>query len=130
MCLWLKSVAQWYDDWVGDTDMENSIRRHLDQAGYFGRTAQLSNVRLVAIQRPGWLQIYRFEVKARVRIDDEEVDGPAPSLQYIQLFGLVLHDFRKSIANVRLFDEPDPRQAQFRSWAEGLIQLRCAEGLS
>ncbi len=127
---WLTSVAQWWSDWVGDSDMERSIRQHLDQSGYYGKGAKLSNVRLVAIQRPGWLQIFRFEAEARVRIDvDEDADGPDPPPQYVQLFGLIQHDFRKSIANVRLFEEPAARKQQFRSWAEGLIQLRGAQGL-
>lgn len=130
MRFWLKSVAQWWNDWVGDKEMENSIRQQLDKAGYHGRSAELSNVRLVAIQRPGWLQIYRFEAKVRVRIDSEEHDGPDPEPQYQQLFGLVRQDFRKSIADVRTFDEPNARRTLFRTWAEDLIQLRGAQGLS
>ncbi|QDU75060.1 hypothetical protein Pan97_20810 [Bremerella volcania] len=127
---WLKSVALWWNDWVGDKEMENSIRQHLDQAGYYGRTAALSGVRLVAIERPGWVQIYRFEAKGRVRVDHEESDAPEPSPQYDQLFGLVLHDFRKSIMDVRVFTDPVPRRALFLRWSEGLIQLRGAAGLS
>ncbi|WDI40857.1 hypothetical protein [Bremerella sp. P1] len=129
MRAWLNSIAQWWNDWVGDKEMENSIRHHLDQSGYYGALAQITNVRLVAIQRPGWLQIYRFEVKARVRIDAEETDGPDPAPQHAQLLGLVRQDFRKSINDIRLFDQPQARRELFRDWAEGLIQLRGAEGL-
>jgi len=130
MRLWLQSVSKWWNDWVGDKDTENSIRQRLQQEGYYGQTAELSNVRLVAIERPGWVQVYRFEVKARVKLEPAEVDGPDPPAQYRNLCGLVLQDYRKSISDVRLFDHPDPRRTQFRSWAEGLIQLRGAEGLS
>ncbi|MFN3151920.1 hypothetical protein [Bremerella sp.] len=126
---WLESIAQGWNDWVGDKDLENAIRRQLDHAGYFGTSAQITNVRLVAIQRPGWLQIYRFEANARVRIEPEEADAPGPPPKHAQLLGLVQEDFRKSLKDIRLFDEPEARRELFREWAEGLIQLRGAEGL-
>lgn len=129
MRMWLQSIAQWWNDWVGDKDLENAIRRQLDQAGYFGASAQITNVRLVAIQRPGWLQVYRFEANARVRIEPEEADGPDPPPKHVQLLGLVQEDFRKSLKDIRLFDDPEARRELFRDWAEGLIQLRGAEGL-
>ncbi|MEW4561317.1 hypothetical protein AB1K70_02255 [Bremerella sp. JC770] len=129
MPAWLKSIAQWWNNWVGDKEMENSIRRHLDQAGYHGLGAKITNVRLVAIQRPGWLQIYRFEVSARVRKDERMDDTPESPPQTVEQFGLVLHDFRKSLTDVRLFEDVEQRRALFRQWAEGLIQLRGAEGL-
>ncbi len=74
--------------------MEIAIRRHLTESGFFGPTAKLQNVRLVAVQRPGWLQVYRFEALARVRPDDVSNDGPDADPEYLHLLGLVLsHPF-------------------------------------
>lgn len=107
--------------------MEVAIRRHLNQNGYYGASVKLRNVRLVAVQRPGWLQVFRFEATARLQA--EETDGPEPEAQYEQLYGLVRDDARKSMVSVRVFDDPAQRRELFQRWSEGLIQLRGAQGL-
>lgn len=76
---WIQMLRQKWDDWCGDHDMEHSIRNHLSQNGYFGNTAKFRAVRLVAVQRPGWLQVYRFEVEARVNPVRRGTDGRADS---------------------------------------------------
>ena len=68
MLAYLKHLRQKWNDWCGDHDMELTIRKHLTANGFFGGTAKLRNVRLVAVKRPGWLQIYRFEATARVSV--------------------------------------------------------------
>ena len=83
----LKNLRQRWNDWCGDRDMELAIRKHLSENGFFGGTAKLQNVRLVAVQRPGWLQVFRFEATARLRVDDSqgqgmEDRGPDPEPQY------------------------------------------------
>lgn len=134
----IKNLRDRWNDWCGDREMELAIRRHLNQNGFFGATAKLRNVRLVAVQRPGWLQVYRFEATARVRPsqcsgqpDDHDFDsGPDEEPQYRQLFGLVRDDIRHKINSVRVFDDEAQRGELFANWSKDLICLRGAHGLS
>lgn len=107
--------------------MEVAIKKHLSANGYYGGSAKLQNVRLVAVQRPGWLQVYRFEARARVQV--EEIEGPEPEATYENLFGLVREDARKSQTSIRVFARSDQRRELFLRWSEDLIQLRGAQGL-
>lgn len=126
---WLKHLKACWDNWSGDRDMEMAIRKHLTQEGYFGRTAKVEKLRLVAVQRPGWLQVFRFEAVARVReaADDER---PDPDAQYRTLYGLVRDDFRHKISDIRVFDDQSERRSLFVRWSDGLICLRGAYGLA
>ncbi|PHQ31874.1 hypothetical protein [Rhodopirellula bahusiensis] len=128
MTTWWKRIQSKWDGWSGDREMEQSIRRHLSQNGYFGTTATLSGVRLVAVQRPGWQQVFRFEVRARVdfRTPDDE---PDPEPVYHDLYGLVHEDFRENRSQVRVFESQEQRGELFRDWSDGLICLRGAKGL-
>lgn len=123
----LKSLKEKWDNWTGDHDMEVAIKKHLSANGYYGGSAKLQNVRLVAVQRPGWLQVYRFEVVARIQVDQTE--GPEPEAVYENLFGLVREDARKSQTSIRVFKRSDQRRELFLRWSEDLIQLRGAQGL-
>ncbi len=125
----LKNLAQRWNDWCGDREMELAIRKHLTKEGYYGNTAQLKNVRLVAVQRPGWLQVYRFEATVRVTPPDGSDDQPDAPAEYRDLYGLVREDVRKNRSDVRVFDLAGHRNRQFDQWSEGLICLRGAQGL-
>lgn len=125
---WLQRLRQRWDDWCGDHEMEVAIRRHLTENGYFGGTAKFRGVRLVAVQRPGWLQVYRFEVTARVA-ELVEDDRPDPPPVYHDLYGLVRDDIRHKINSVRVFNSEAERRALFTRWSDGLICLRGAHGL-
>src|SRR5690606_398784 len=123
------------------------IRQHLSGHGYYGGSAKLRDVRLAAVQRPGWVQIYRFEVTARVaaaaRTDDDTTAEhvrdhdqtpagdarPAPAA-YHELFGLVREDHRYNQTNVRIFASADQRLELFERWSVGLIQLRGGRGMA
>ncbi len=134
----LRNLQERWNNWCGDRDMELAIRKHLNENGFFGGTAKLQNVRLVAVQRPGWLQVFRFEATARVRPNDpsgqaagQELDPePDQKPQYRQLFGLVRDDIRHKMNSVRVFEEEDQRRELFANWSEDLICLRGAQGLS
>ena len=128
MLSFLKHLAQRWNDWCGDHDMEMAIRRHLSDNGYFGKTAKLRNVRLIAVQRPGWLQISRFEATARLQVAEID-DGPPADAVYRDLYGLVKDDIRQRVNTVRIFDCADERKELFGRWSEDLICLRGAQGL-
>ncbi|EMI57307.1 hypothetical protein [Rhodopirellula sallentina] len=150
---WWQQLRKKWDDWCGDREMEMSIRSHLTQNGYFGHTAKFEAVRLVAVQRPGWLQIFRFEVTARVNpassstagtdsssagtdnmianAEHSEHDhGPDPEAEYHRLYGLVREDHRQNRSNVRVFQSESQRLELFQRWSDGLICLRGAKGLA
>ncbi len=126
---WIKHLRQRWTDWCGDREMEVAIRRHLSERGFFGPTAKLRNVRLVAVQRPGWLQVYRFEALARVRPDEVSDDRPDADAEYRELLGLVKDDIRYNVQTVRTFPNEMERRELFATWSEDLICLRGAHGL-
>ena len=126
---WIKHFHQRWTDWCGDHDMETTIRQHLTINGYFGRTAKLRNVRLVAVQRPGWLQVFRFEATARVAPETGNDEIPDAEAEYHELYGLVRDDIRHKINVVRVFKSTAERHSLFARWSDGLICLRGAYGL-
>ena len=125
----IKHLREKWNNWCGDRDMELAIRRHLSERGCFGPTAKLKNVRLVAVQRPGWLQVYRFEATARVKVDDVQGDGPDLEPEYLELLGLVRDDIRYNVHTVQTFHHEHERRQLFSTWSEDLICLRGAHGL-
>ncbi len=147
MFAFLRHLRERWSNWCGDAEMEKAIRQHLSDQGYYGGSAKLRNVRLAAVQRPGWIQIYRFEVTARVaaaaRTDDGQSDSPthppAPAVAgddhpapavYHELFGLVREDHRYNQTSVRVFASAGQRLELFERWSDGLIQLRGGRGMA
>ncbi len=124
----LKHLRERWNDWCGDRDMEMTICRHLNENGYFGQSAKLKNVRCVAVQRPGWLQVFRFEATVRVRPETSD-NEPDPEPEYRELFGLLRDDIRRKINTVRVFENADERGELFGRWSDGLICLRGTHGL-
>lgn len=120
MFTFLHDIRQRWSDWSGDHEMENAIRRHLSDNGYFGGSAKLRAVRLAAVQRPGWLQVFRFEATARVS-GNGIAETPAT---YHDLFGLVREDHRQNQTEIRVFRSSDQRVELFGRWSDGLLQLR------
>ncbi len=127
---WFQHLRKRWDDWCGDRDMEMAIRKHMTEQGFFGQTAKLQNVRLVALQRPGWLQVYRFEAMVRVRPDGSSEEHPGGEPDYRYVSGLVKDDIRYSIQTVRIFTSERERRQCFSKWTEDLICLRGAQGLA
>jgi len=126
----LKHIRKRWEDWCGDHDMEVTIRKHLTENGFFGGTAKLRNVRLVAVQRPGWLQVFRFDATVRVRPEMDEEVGKDPEPEYREVFGLVKDDIRHKVNTVRFFEQEQERIELFARWSEDLICLRGAHGLT
>jgi len=125
MFAFLREIHQRWSDWSGDHEMENAIRRHLSDNGYFGGSAKLRDVRLAAVQRPGWLQVFRFEATARVS-GSGNAETPAT---YHDLFGLVREDHRHNHTEIRVFRSSAQRFELFGRWSDGLLQLRGGSAL-
>lgn len=127
---WLTQLSDRWRNWSGDHEMELAIRRHLSDSGFRGAAAELRAVKLIAIQRPGWVQIYRFEAVAIRQPTNSESESQdenwarSPS-QSVLLYGLVRDDGRTH-SEVETFIHPGRRIERFHQWAEGMITLRGA----
>lgn len=142
MFAFFRQLGQRWSDWCGDHEMENAIRQHLSLNGYYGGTAKLRQVRLAAVKRPGWMQVFRFEVTARLAVADDDADaadeglstsppadGPAVPT-YHELFGLVREDQRSGEVDVRVFRSGEQRRELFARWSDGLLQLRGGRSMT
>ena len=69
---------------------EKDLREWLDQAGFAGQFANIDELELHAIERPGWVQIFRFEVSVRESEADAESERP-----WLNRWGVILDDERK-----------------------------------
>ena len=125
----LKRIRDRWDAWSGDREMEMQIRRHLSDNGYFGNTAKLSDIRLVAVQRPGWLQVFRFTAEARRRVEVAD-DAPDPPAVYDTLHGLLRDDARGKDTRIRVFTDAEERRELFERWSDGLLVMRGGRSLA
>ena len=98
---------------IGNKVIEKDLRDWLDANGYFGRSAGVEELELVAIRRPGWEQVFRFRVRAKRQ--DEDV--------WEDLRGLIRDDERHR-TEFRLADTDEAYDTLFAEWSEGLIVLR------
>ncbi len=120
MLAFLKKLSEKWSNWVGDRDLEILLRARLQMRGYRGDGARFEAVRLVAIKRPGWIQVYSFQAVVRPKQDESEQATPIEE----KLYGLVRQDERGSRTDVEFFKDPASRRRLFREWSDGLITLR------
>lgn len=111
LAAWIQASAQSWADWVGDRHLDVAITKELRKQGYAVHASQTRNVRLVAIQRPGWIQVRRFSV--------ETLDAHK---QPITLQGLARDDGRKERIDVLLSTSHTEIAKQLNVWGEGLIR--------
>ncbi len=113
-----------WTNWVGDREMELSIRKRLTAAGYYGNTAKLTRVQLVALERPGWVQVYRFEYSAKKVGQTEMATGEG----WTNGFGVVSEDARKMKSEVRLFQTRSQWIDGLRTATKDLVTLKRIDG--
>ncbi|MFK7736987.1 MAG: hypothetical protein AB8B50_13210 [Pirellulaceae bacterium] len=118
MIQFIKQLATKWSSWIGDRDLEVALRGHLDRQGFFGESAKFDGLRLAAVQRPGWLQVFVFRVEVRER---GEASG-----ERRELFGVLMQDERYNKLDVRTFKAKFERNALFQEWSADLIRLRGA----
>ncbi len=95
---------------VGNKVTEKDLREYLTATGYYGRSAKFSRLKLVAVERPGWLQVFDFHVQAKT------TEG-----EWKEHFGLCRTDERHDLFEVQLFDTIAAQQQAFRSDTKELI---------
>ena len=98
---------------IGNKVVEKDLRDYLSKLGYYGRTAQFSNLKLVAVQRPGWLQVFSFDVRAKHE-----------SAGWTDLHGACLDDERYKRFEVVLDEAAELRDVTISEWSQGLITNR------
>ena len=97
---------------IANTVVEKDLRHYLSQHGYWPNSAEFSDLELAAIQRPGWVQVFTFEVKAK-----------RESGEWDQLHGVCRDDERYKQFDVELFETNRERDAILADWSTGLITL-------
>ncbi len=103
---------------IGNKVLEKDLRDYLTSQGFFGRSAQFSNVRLAALQRLGWLQVFTFDVRAKHE-----------SAGWRGLLGACLDDERSKLFEVVVGEDPVPREGAISKWSQGLITKRTGDPL-
>lgn len=102
---------------IGNRVTEKDVRLWLDRHGYYGRSARFHELELEAIQRPGWIQVFRFHVTAKHQ------DG-----EWVDLHGVVRDDERErrldQKTRVAVFDERAERDQLMADWSQNLIRKR------
>ncbi|TWT41438.1 hypothetical protein [Botrimarina hoheduenensis] len=114
----LKRFLQWLSDWTGDSDLDRAIHAQLRRDGYAVHAAQIREVRLAAIQRPGWVQVYRFAVETHTAPQNPHQKRP------VVLLGLSREDGRESRIEVLLTEDEAVWRERLEIWSEGLIRRR------
>ena len=99
---------------IGNRVIEKDLRSYLNEVGYNGRSAKLERLELVGIQRPGWLQLFEFEVLAK-RPNDADTS---------RLFGVCIDDERTKRFEVHLATNEPSRDSQMHAWSEDMITLK------
>lgn len=105
----LEESRRRWRSYTGDRDLELAIRAKLRGRGLLGQRATILDARLIAVQRPGWLQLYSFTV------DANDPDG-----RDHRLYGLARLDER-SRSEIELFAGESDRDLQAREWSRGLV---------
>ncbi len=95
---------------IGNRVTERDIRDDLIRLGYRGKTAKFEELELAAIERPGWIQVFRFEV----HVFDEDDNRH-------HLYGVVRDDERNR-TEIRYFDAPHAQRQQIETWSGNMIR--------
>lgn len=112
----LQTFMKKWSGWVGDREMEIAMRAAMTKKGWRGKSAKFSRVRLVAIQRPGWLQVYAFDAECKSRDENSE--------DLTRVFGVVRQDERYNKVDIECFESAAIRNSVQNKWSDGLHQLR------
>lgn len=95
---------------------EKDVRSWLDKNGFYGNSAEIRDLNLYAVQRPGWLQIFSFDIRVKSREPSQD--------PWHEMFGAVKDDERRRgdhKTQVELFSSIDQRKEKLDQWSDGLI---------
>lgn len=98
------------NDLVGNKTAEKDIRDWLSNNHWYGNGAKFIELELHAIQRPGWLQVFRFTAEAKSTSGERQT-----------LFGVLRDDERFKKIDVEVFDNQKLRDDLLKEWSACLI---------
>ena len=98
---------------IGNKVTEKDIRDHLSQRDYYGRTTEFYELELHAIERPGWIQIFCFHIRAKHN-----------ETGWQELYGVVRDDEHNK-TDIHLFEDEQTRNTLMAELSQDLI---CLEG--
>lgn len=117
---------------------EKDVRNWLSKNGFYGGGADISDLELHAIKRPGWSQVFRFTVCVKPKtsvsesdleegdFEDADDDGSARVVRY----GVVLDDQRGRTetqqTKISIFDSIEARDELLEERSAGMIT--CSAG--
>lgn len=113
-----RDLLKRWADWTGDKRLTEAIRRELRTSGYAVNAAEIRDVRLAAIERPGWVQVYRFAVETTTNPENPQEKRPAV------LLGLSRDDGRKPRIEILLTEDETEWRERLDAWSDGLIVRR------
>jgi hypothetical protein len=114
---------------------EKDLRVWLDHEGWFGRSAKIDSLELYAIKRPGWEQVFRFEIEAKKKpLEAESLspgDQPLPPEtgehdQMVRRWGAI-HDDERTKANrpsIWIYEKENELLSKLEKLSEEMIVLR------
>lgn len=100
---------------IANKYIEKDIREWLDSHGYFGSSAQVQELELHAIKRPGWLQVFRFTIRAKTKSGKWEL-----------LYGSARDDERYQDLTIKAFPSRMQQQQLLKDWSEGMIRRQSS----
>lgn len=118
---------------IGNRVTEKDVREWLDAQGWAGRSAKIDHLELHAIQPPGWVQVFRFQIDVvpafKPEIDEEALQPEPASNDPTTprtFFGAVRDDERQksSPTKIWIFDDQEEQSEKLSELSEGLITLR------
>ncbi len=99
---------------IGNKVTEKEIRDWVGKHRADIQSIKFFELELHAIQRPGWLQVYRFHI--HVKKTEEE--------QWSHLFGVVRSDERYNRFEIEFFENSNLRDYLMNQWSESMIKRR------
>lgn len=99
--------------------IEREIHQHLKQQGWKRKQYQLRGIELIAVERPGWKQIFQFELAVQTADQQAAWNG-----KHVQ--GLIRDDHRQG-SELRLLADASEREAVLQVWGAGMIHRRVSE---
>jgi len=89
---------------ISNRSTEADVRSWLNNNGFAGKTAKFEELELHAIQRPGWVQVFRFCARVKYHPLDNsnlEADGDVVT-DWQEVFGVALDDERERKQNKKI----------------------------
>jgi hypothetical protein len=119
---------------IGNRVTEKDVRDALFDFGYDGRTATVSTLELFAIQRPGWVQVFSFRLRAKFLPSEnaEEFEREAADNNETELWGVVLDDERikkhSKKTQVWVFEDESKQRSKLEETSEGMLTCKTGQG--